>query len=63
MSASAIVGCGTFSTVFRGKLFGVDVAVKEFKNNGHSNEVKSEAIASARRCWSSRLTGWCKRKE
>jgi hypothetical protein len=25
--------------------------------------VKSEAIACARRCWSSRLTGWWTRKE
>jgi hypothetical protein len=30
---------------------------------GNEVKLKSEAIESARRCWSSRLTGWWTRKE
>jgi hypothetical protein len=33
-----------------------------FENNCHVTE-KSEAIACARRCWSSQLTGWWTKKE
>ncbi len=37
---SEIIGSGTFATVFRGKLFGMDVAVKAFKGSETVDKVK-----------------------
>ena len=33
------VGSGTFSTVYRGRIFGIDVAVKRFKEEGKGDQV------------------------
>ena len=39
LSKTEIIGSGTFATVFRGKLFGMDVAVKAFKGTGAAEKV------------------------
>jgi hypothetical protein len=40
LSENEIIGSGTFATVYRGKLFGMEVAVKAFKGSGSGDKVK-----------------------
>jgi hypothetical protein len=40
LSENEIIGSGTFATVYRGKLFGMEVAVKAFKGSGFGDKVK-----------------------